>query len=49
MDPADYQKARIAVPGTLTSAFLTLRLYNPDFKYEVVPFDQIIDVVRKAL
>src|SRR6266436_10246780 len=33
-------RMKIAVPGTLTSAFLTLRLYNPDFKYEVVPFDQ---------
>ena len=41
-------KAKIAVPGTLTSAFLTLRLYNPDFKYEVVPFDQIIDAVTEG-
>ena len=32
MDPADLSRAKIAVPGTLTSAFLTLRLYNPDFK-----------------
>src|SRR5882724_8052307 len=48
MDPAELSKAKIAVPGTLTSAFLTLRLYNPDFKYEVVPFDQIIDVVREG-
>jgi 1,4-dihydroxy-6-naphthoate synthase len=37
---------RIAVPGTLTSAFLTLRIFNPDFKYEVVPFDEIIDAVQ---
>src|SRR3989475_2813378 len=28
LDPAELSKARIAVPGTLTSAFLTLRLYN---------------------
>src|SRR3954463_1428372 len=34
---------RIAVPGTLTTAFLTLRLLLPDgFAYEVVPFDEII-------
>ncbi len=48
MDPSELSKARIAVPGTLTSAFLTLRLYNPDFKYEVVPFDQIIDAVTEG-
>jgi len=35
----------IAVPGTLTSAFLALRLcLGQDFDHVVVPFDQIIDV-----
>jgi 1,4-dihydroxy-6-naphthoate synthase len=43
---AELQKVRIAVPGTLTTAFLTLRLLLPDgFEYEVVPFDQIINKV----
>ena len=37
--------AKIAIPGTLTSAYLALRLYCPDFAYDVVPFDQIIDYV----
>jgi 1,4-dihydroxy-6-naphthoate synthase len=38
--------ARIAVPGTLTTAFLALRLLLPDgFRYEVVPFDQILQAV----
>ena len=37
---------RIAVPGTLTSAFLALRIFNPDFKYEVVAFDEIIAAVE---
>src|SRR5688572_6592797 len=32
---------KIAVPGKLTSAFLTLELYDPEFAFEVVPFDQI--------
>ena len=32
---------RIAIPGTLTTAYLTLRLYEPDFQFVVVPFDQI--------
>lgn len=35
----------IAIPGTLTSAFLALRLHTPEFKYEVVDFDRIIDEV----
>jgi 1,4-dihydroxy-6-naphthoate synthase len=36
---------RIAVPGKLTTAFLTLRLYQPDFQPVMTPFDQIEDVV----
>jgi 1,4-dihydroxy-6-naphthoate synthase len=39
---------RVAVPGTLTSAFLALRMVIPDFKYEVVPFDQIIEAVQNG-
>lgn len=35
----------IAVPGTLTSAFLALSIHTPKFNYEVVPFDQIIEHV----
>jgi 1,4-dihydroxy-6-naphthoate synthase len=43
---ADLRTARIAVPGTLTTAFLTLRLLLPEgFAYEVLPFDQILDAV----
>jgi 1,4-dihydroxy-6-naphthoate synthase len=38
--------ARIAVPGTLTTAFLALRLLLPaGFTYEVIPFDEIIAAV----
>ena len=44
-DPSDLSNLKIAVPGTLTSAFLALSIYNPDFSYEVVPFDQVIDAV----
>jgi 1,4-dihydroxy-6-naphthoate synthase len=44
----DISKLKIAVPGTLTSAFLALKLFNPDFQYEVVPFDKIIDAVKKG-
>lgn len=37
---------KIAIPGTLTSAFLALKIHNPDFKFEVVPFDKIIETVQ---
>jgi len=42
----DIPKLRIAIPGKLTSAFLALRIFNSDFRYEVVPFDKIIDAVQ---
>jgi 1,4-dihydroxy-6-naphthoate synthase len=38
----------IAVPGTMTSAFLALQLYLGEFKYIVVPFDQIFESVRSG-
>ncbi len=46
MSVDELRRAKIAVPGTLTTAFLTLRLLLPEgFAHEVVPFDQIIDAV----
>jgi 1,4-dihydroxy-6-naphthoate synthase len=36
---------RIAIPGTMTSAYLALKLYFPEAVTEVVPFDQIMDYV----
>ena len=38
----------IAVPGTITSAFLALKLYLGEFNYIVVPFDQIFEAVRSG-
>ncbi len=38
----------MAVPGTMTSAFLALRLYLGDFKHIVVPFDRIFDAVKNG-
>jgi 1,4-dihydroxy-6-naphthoate synthase len=43
--PQGVKKSRIAIPGTLTTAYLTLRIYEPDFEYIVVPFDQIQQAV----
>ena len=38
----------VAIPGTMTTAFLALRLFEPAVKYEVVPFDKIQDEVQKG-
>jgi 1,4-dihydroxy-6-naphthoate synthase len=50
--PADPRAAlkgrRVAVPGKLTTAYLALRLYQPDCITEVVPFDQIEDAVHRG-
>jgi len=48
LDPSELSKVKIAVPGKLTSAFLALSICVPDFKYEVVPFDEIIDAVTEG-
>lgn len=44
----DLSKLKVAVPGMLTSAFLALRIFNAEFAYEVVPFDQIIEAVQEG-
>jgi len=36
----------VAVPGTLTTAFLALRLFDPDVQYVVMPFDRIQEAVH---
>lgn len=36
---------KIGVPGRLTTAFLALQMYDSDFEYEVVPFDEIQNAV----
>lgn len=39
---------RIGVPGRLTTAFLVLKLYEPDFEEVVMPFDQILLAVQEG-
>lgn len=45
MSPEDLKGKRIAVPGKMTTAYLTMRIYQPDFEAVVIPFDQILDAV----
>ncbi len=57
---AEMAKKKIAVPGTMTSAFLALQLWlgcektsniehrTPNFEFIVVPFDQIFQAIRSG-
>ncbi|HEX8499952.1 MAG TPA: MqnA/MqnD/SBP family protein [Pyrinomonadaceae bacterium] len=44
----DIPRLKVAVPGTMTSAFLALRILSPEFEYVVVPFDRIIEAVQEG-
>jgi 1,4-dihydroxy-6-naphthoate synthase len=45
---SDLKKRRVAVPGKMTTAYLTLLLYEPEVEPVVVHFDQILDSVAKG-
>jgi 1,4-dihydroxy-6-naphthoate synthase len=44
--PQDLKGMRVGVPGLKTSAYLSLKLYEPDFIPVVIPFDKIIEAVK---
>jgi len=46
--PESLKGAPIAVPGLMTSAYLALRLFLPDFDPVVVPFDRIMERVAQG-
>ena len=48
IDVSELSNVTVAVPGTLTSAFLALSIHTPNLNYEVVPFDKITDVVKEG-
>src|SRR5450631_3298839 len=47
MEPDELKGKRIAIPGTLTTAYLAAKLYQPDFEAVVTPFDKITDAIRE--
>ena len=49
MKKEDIKGKRIAVPGLKTSAYLSLKLYEPNFEAVVMPFDKILDAVQDEL
>jgi len=46
LTPEDLSKIEIAVPGEMTTAVLALKIFNPELKTKVVPFDQIIPQIQ---
>lgn len=38
---------RIAIPGKMTTAYLTLSLFQPNFEVEIRPFDKILEAVQQ--
>ena len=48
MKRRDVRGKRIAIPGPLTSAYLALKLYEPDFAPVATPFDQIEGAVESG-
>lgn len=48
LPPARIADLEVAVPGTLTSAFLALKLFAPRVRTRVVPFDRILDEVKEG-
>jgi len=46
MEPEELKGKRIAIPGTMTTAYLTLKIFQPDFEEVLVPFDRILETVQ---
>ena len=48
MDLDEIRGKKIAIPGKLTTSYLTLKIMEPDFEAVVTPFDQILDAVKEG-
>jgi 1,4-dihydroxy-6-naphthoate synthase len=47
MAPEEIKGKKIAIPGRMTSAYLALKLFEPDFEAVPIPFDKILDCVAE--
>lgn len=48
MEPEEIRGRKIAVPGTMTTAYLALKIFEPDFEPVIVPFDKILETVQSG-
>ncbi|HMJ61844.1 MAG TPA: MqnA/MqnD/SBP family protein [Bryobacteraceae bacterium] len=46
MLPDELKGKKVAIPGTMTTAYLTMKLFQPDFEQVVLPFDRILEAVK---
>jgi len=46
--PRELAGKKLAIPGTLTTAYLVMKIYQPEFEAVVVPFDKILDAVQEG-
>ena len=48
MEPEEIKGKKIAIPGKLTTAYLSLKIFEPDFEAIIVPFDKILETVQNG-
>jgi 1,4-dihydroxy-6-naphthoate synthase len=48
MEAEEIKGKKIAIPGTMTTAWLTLKIFEKDFVPVIVPFDQILETVQSG-
>jgi 1,4-dihydroxy-6-naphthoate synthase len=48
MEPEEIKGRKIAIPGKMTTAYLSLKIFEPDFEPVVVPFDKILETVQSG-
>jgi 1,4-dihydroxy-6-naphthoate synthase len=49
MNQGEIKGKKIAIPGKLTTAYLALKIFEPDFEAVVVPFDRILEAVKEGV
>jgi len=47
--PEDLRGKKVAVPGTMTTAYLALKLFQPDFEAVPIPFDRILEAIQDRM
>ena len=48
MEPDEVKGKRVAIPGTMTTAYLAMKIFQPDFIPVVTPFDRILEAVQSG-
>lgn len=46
---SELRNKTIAIPGTLTTAFLVLKLFERNFRHKIVPFNKILETVANGI